>query len=197
MVTDERDPSAALAAIVSSHTRDADIGPYRARLRHLVASVSPALLADLAGPYRDDPEVIAPVYERIVEAFPENAQAMVVLANAYWLQGRGPDAVGELATRALSVDPANRGAWHLWALSEAEPRRRTLRWGQVSDRFPDDMLALAALADNAAAVAGAERDYEMLDLAIDAYERLLDRAPAGERRETVERALHTLREWRL
>jgi hypothetical protein len=45
----------------------------------------------------------------------------------------------------------------------------------VSERFPGDNLALAAVADNAASVAGAEHDYGMLDVAIDTYERLLER----------------------
>ena len=76
----------------------------------------------------------------------------------------------------MAADPSNRGAWHLWALSESDPRGRVRRWQQVSERFPGDDLALAATADNAASVAGAEHDYQMLDFAIETYERLLDRS---------------------
>ena len=94
-----------------------------------------------------------------------DAQSIVVLANAYWLTGRGPDAVGKLAQRAIDIDAQNRGAWHLHALSESDPRARMERWRTVATRFPTDLLARAALADNAASVAGAEHDPLALDLA--------------------------------
>jgi hypothetical protein len=58
-------------------------------------------------------------------------------------------------------------------------------------------MALAALADNAASVAGAEHDFEMLDLAIQSYERLRDRSPETAQRDAVDHALRTLRGWRL
>src|SRR5690349_14842034 len=88
--------------------------------------------------------------ERDVAAAPDDAQALVRLANAYWLEGRGAEVVSELASRAISLDPANRGAWHLWALGEPDPRARVSRWRQVTERFPADQLARANLADNAA-----------------------------------------------
>src|SRR5690349_15968149 len=91
-----------------------------------------------------------------LDADPEQlAQAMVVLANAYWLTGRGPGVVGELAQRAKEADPQNRGAWHLWALAEPDVRRRVDRWLEVTRTFPQDLLARAALADNATSLAGA------------------------------------------
>ena len=139
---------------------------------------------------------MAPIYEAVVAAQPENARALVILANAYWLQGRGPQVVGELATKAIAADPANRGAWHLWALSESDPRARVRRWQQVSERFPADNLALAAVADNAASVAGAEHDYDMLDVAIDTYERLLEKTSEPSEREAVSTAIRALRGWR-
>ena len=40
---------------------------------------------------------------------------------------------------------------------------------------------MAAVADNAASVAGAERDYAMLDFAIETYERLLERTTEPQR----------------
>mgnify|MGYP007022301818 CR=1 FL=1 len=98
---------------------------------------------------------------------------------------------------AIAADPANRGAWHLWALTEASPRQRTARWEQVSVRFPDDDLARASFADNAASLAGAEHDPLALRQAIAAYEELLARARHADQRLSLEQALRTLRGWRL
>jgi tetratricopeptide (TPR) repeat protein len=196
MTLDVNGQSDELAGIVAQYTARPDVALLRVKLRHLVEDTSPDVLEKLAEPYRDDPEVMAPIYERIVEARPNDARAIVVLANAYWLQGRGPQAVGDLANRAITADPSNRGAWHLWALAEADPRRRTHRWQQVTERFPNDHLALAAVADNAASVAGAERDYDMLDLAIATYERLLERSTEPAQRDAVDGALRALRGWR-
>jgi hypothetical protein len=171
------------------------MGPLQDALAALPGT-APAILAEAVEPFRDMPEVAGPVYERIVAAEPDDARALVILANAYWLSGRGPDVVGELATRAIAADATNRGAWHLWALSEGDPRERTSRWKQVSARFPDDLLARANLADNAAALAGAERDYEALDLALDSYEELLERSDIPEQREALAKAISTLKGWK-
>lgn len=135
--------------------------------------------------------------ERAVHSAPDDAQALVRLANAYWLEGRGPDVVGQIADRARTMDRSNRGAWHLWALAEPNPRDRVARWREVSDQFPSDDLARANLADNAAALAGAEHDNEALALAITTYETLLERAARPEHRQALETALETLRGWRL
>lgn len=134
--------------------------------------------------------------ERAVEENPDDAQKLVALANAYWLSGRGPEAVGELASRAISADPENRAGWHLWALSESDPRQRLGRWQQVSSRFPKDDLARANVADNAAALAGAEHDDDALELAIATYEKLLLTATQPEQREALDAALRSLRGWR-
>jgi hypothetical protein len=91
----------------------------------------------------------------------------------------------------------NRGAWHLWALTEGEPRARMVRWAQVSERFPADELARANLADNAASVADAERDPDALALAIQTYEWLLSRAIHAEQRHALEHTLSVLGAWRL
>jgi hypothetical protein len=156
----------------------------------------PDALITAVEPYRDIPEVAAPVYEEIVAAQPGNARALVILANAYWLAGRGPDIVGELASRAIAADASNRGGWHLWALSESDPRQRMTRWQQVVARFPADDLARAALADNATALAGAEQDYEALDLAIETYEQLLTTAQNPAQVEAINTALTALRGWK-
>jgi len=185
-----------LDVVVAEYGATGDVSMLRARMADLVRGAMPDALVAAAEPHRDEPDVIAPVYEAVVEAQPDNARALVILANAWWLQGRGPQAVGELATRAIAADPANRGAWHLWALSESDPRGRVRRWQQVSERFPEDALAVAAVADNAAAVAGAEHDYEMLDSAIAAYERLLERSTEPAQRDAVSTALGALRGWR-
>ena len=122
---------------------------------------------------------------------------MVILANAYWLTGRGADVVGELAERARHVDPGNRGAWHLWALAQSDPRARMERWQEVADRFPADQLARAALADNAASVAGAEHDPLALDLAVRTYEGLWAEASRDEERRALEESITKLKGWKL
>ncbi len=137
-----------------------------------------------------------PDLEQAVAETPDDATALVALANAYWLTGRGPEAVGELASRAIAADPENRAGWHLWALTESNPRQRVIRWQQVSERFPADDLARANVADNAAALAGAEHDYEALDLAIATYEQLLATAEHREQREALDTAIRNLKGWK-
>lgn len=192
---DSRDVTALISEAVARYKSDGEMGPLQDSLASL-PDASPTELAQAVEPFRDMPEVAGPVYERIVAAEPDNARALVILANAYWLSGRGPDVVGELATRAIAADATNRGAWHLWALSEGNPRERTSRWKQVSSRFPTDLLARANLADNAAALAGAEQDYQALDLAIDSYEELLESSEIPEQREALSKAISTLKAWK-
>lgn len=194
-MTDSADVAVVIREAVARYKSDGEMGPLQEALAAL-PETAPAVLAEAVEPFRDMPEVAGPVYERIVAAEPENARALVILANAYWLSGRGPDVVGELATRAIAADATNRGAWHLWALAEGNPRERTSRWKQVAARFQDDLLARANLADNAAALAGAEQDYEALDLAIGSYEELLEKSEIPEQREALGKAIATLKEWR-
>jgi hypothetical protein len=197
MISSPLDPRAQLAEAVADYERTADVPRLLERLAAVTASATPDALVVAAEPYRHLPEVAGPVYERIVAERPNDARALVILANAYWLSGRGPDLVGDLATRAIAADPANRGGWHLWALSESDPRARTTRWQQVVARFPEDDLARANLADNAASLAGAEHDYDALDLAISTYEELWARSPNAEQRAALETALTALRGWKL
>lgn len=185
-------PEAELAAIVEEYRITANIGTLIDRVRGLATDISPEQLALQTIPYRDMPEVVIPAFEHIVAERPQDAQAMVVLANAYWLTGRGPEVVGSLAERAIEADARNRGAWHLWALAEAEVRDRVLRWQEVARRFPDDQLARAALADNAASLAGAEHDQDALQLAIATYEGLLAEATLPEQRAALEATLKAL-----
>ena len=137
-----------------------------------------------------------PALERAVAERPDDAKALVALANHYWLIGAGPEVVGDLASRAIASDPDNRAAWHLWALAESNPRDRVTRWQQVSKRFPQDDLAKANLADNAASLAGAEHDYEAVDLAIDTYADLLTRAELPDQKSALEKAIKTLKGWK-
>jgi len=137
-----------------------------------------------------------PALERTVAERPDDAKALVALANHYWLIGAGPEAVGNLASRAIASDPDNRAGWHLWALAESNPRERVARWQQVSTRFPQDQLAKANLADNAASLTGAEHDYQAVDLAIDTYEELLAVADHADQRAALEKAIKTLRGWK-
>ena len=195
-MTTSLDPRIAVATAVTEYQATADTGALFAALDRIAASAMPDALIEAAEPYRTIPEVAGPLYEKVLEAQPENARGLVILANAYWLSGRGPAVVGELAQRAIAADPSNRGGWHMWALSETDPRDRTTRWKQVVDRFPEDELAMANLADNAAALAGAEKDYDALDLAVYTYEALLARATLPEQRDALDTALRSLRGWK-
>lgn len=172
------------------------MGALMQRLHELRDRVIPDALVAAAEPFLHMPEVTGPLYERVVDEQPSNARALVILANAYWLSGRGPEVVGELANRAIAADPANRGAWHMWALTEGNQHDRTIRWLQVTQRFPDDLLAKAALADNAASLAAAEHDKEALALAIDTYETLWAHSPNEQQRAALESALTTLRNYK-
>lgn len=198
MVSPAHDPRAAVAAAVKQYRADADIAKLLARLDVICAETGDtgALVAAVE-PFREVHEVAGPVYERVVERDPENADALVALANAYWLTGRGPDVVGALASRALTADPSNRAAWHLWALTEPSPRGRMTRWHQVTTRFPADKLAHAALADNATSVASAENDPVALKLALGTYEMLLADAATDAERLALSSSLGTLRKWKL
>jgi len=191
------DLRAEVAAAVDEYQVNGNPIPLRARLKDIAGSAMPDALIAAVEPYRELPDVAIPVYEQVVADQPGNARALVILANAYWLTGRGPDVVGDLASRAIAADATNRGAWHLWALSESDPRQRVARWQQVIVRFPSDDLARAALADNAASLAGAEHDMEALDLAIETYAQLLSTAQSDSQRNALEGALTALRGWKL
>jgi hypothetical protein len=191
------DPAAALSAAVNEYHQQGDVGALLDRVQELSRAADPDALLAAAAPFRNLPEVVIPVYERVVAARGNDAQAMVVLANAYWLTGRGADVVGALAQRAIAVDDANRGAWHLWALAESDPRARMERWALVAQRFPADQLARAALADNAASVAGAEHDPLALDLAVKTYESLWAEAARDEERKALEETIAKLKGWKL
>jgi hypothetical protein len=195
-MTTHTDPRAAVAHAVADYQATADTGALFTALDHIAASAMPDALIEAAEPYHTIPEVAGPLYEKVVAAQPSNARALVILANAYWLSGRGPAVVGELAERAIAADPTNRGGWHMWALSEGDPRDRTTRWKQIVDRFPEDELAMANLADNAASLASAEKDYDALDLAVYTYEQLLERATQPDQREALDTALRSLRGWK-
>ena len=72
-----------------------------------------------------------------------------------------------------------------------------MRWKQVVERFPEDDLARASLADNATSLASAERDREALQIAIKSYETLRRQATIPAQRAALEQALTTLRGWTL
>ena len=191
------DIATALDAAVHEYRQKGDVGALLDQVKSAVREAPPEALGAAAKPYMDLPEVVIPVYERIVEASPMEAQPMVVLANVYWLTGRGADVVGQLAERAKSVDDGNRGAWHLWALAEPNPRARMERWRAVTERFPADQLARAALADNAASVAGAEHDPLALELAVQTFEGLWAEASRDEERQALEETIAKLKGWKL
>ncbi|HEY5440802.1 MAG TPA: hypothetical protein VIJ90_05930 [Gemmatimonadaceae bacterium] len=197
MISSALDVSASVSDAVQEYRQHGDIAALLDRMKALSIAADPETLIAATAPYHDLPEVVIPVYERVVTARPEDAQAMVVLANAYWLTGRGADVVGALAARAIAADADNRGAWHLWSLSESDPRARVERWQQVAERFPADQLARAALADNAASLAGAEHDPLALDLAVRTYEGLWAEASRDEERRALEETITKLKGWTL
>jgi hypothetical protein len=189
------DPSRELESAVHDYHHSGDVGVLLDRLKALAKRTSPEVLKSASQPYREMPEVVIPLFERIVADSPADAQSIVVLANAYWLTGRGPQYVEQLANRAKQIDPANRGAWHLWALAESDLRKRVDRWQAVATQFPADQLARAALADNATSLANDEDDPVALKLAISAYESLLAEATHTSQRMALEQSLAALRKW--
>ncbi len=197
MLAPPNDLAAALAAAVSDYQASANMGALVQCLQQLREETTADAIVVAAEMYLHMPEVAGPLYERVVDEQPTNARALVILANAYWLSGRGPEVVGELANRAIASDPMNRGAWHMWALTEGNQRDRTIRWLQVTHRFPDDQLAKAALADNASGLAAAEHDKEALELAISSYEELWALSPTAQQRAALETAISTLRKYKL
>jgi hypothetical protein len=182
-----------LARIVEEYRETGNVGMLFDRVRAFAAHADPERLAKATSAYRDMPEVVIPVYEQILASRPNDAQAMVVLANAYWLTGRGSEVVGALARRAKEADGHNRGAWHLWALAEPDLRLRVERWLDVTRQFPRDQLARAALADNAASLAATDDDPAALDLAIATYESLLNEATTADQAVALRSTLRALR----
>ena len=195
--SDSAEPSVRtqLDSIVLEYRQSGDVARLLDRVSALSAVASTAELSTAAEAYREMHEVSGPIYEVIVEREPQNAKAIVALANAFWLTGRGPEVVGALALQAIAADPKNRGAWHLWALSESSQRQRVQRWQQVVARFPGDQLAQATLADNASSLASAENDPVAMKLAIATYEGLLSSASHADQKKALEGALSTLRKW--
>lgn len=183
-----------LAAIVDEYRAQGNLPELLEALASLAAATddTDALFA-AADAHAAMPEVLGPLMEVVVDRQPANARALVRLANAYWLTGRGPEVVGDLASRALAADPSHRGAWHLWALTETDPRARMQRWLQVTERFPEDELAQANLADNAASVGAAEDDPVAIKLAIDTFTALRRTARHPQQVQALESAIEALR----
>jgi hypothetical protein len=188
------DPAIELKSIVDSYQQSNDVGTLLDQLKAFAKRTAPDALKTASQPYREMPEVVIPLFERVVADGLPDAQAMVVLANAYWLTGRGPNAVEQLAIRAREIDANNRGAWHLWALSQSDLRKRVDRWLEVTKHFPGDQLARAALADNAVSLASEQDDPVALQLAISTYEALLAETRNTAQRLAIEQSLKTLRQ---
>jgi len=66
------------------------------------------------------------------------------------------------------------------------------RWQQVAQRFAQDDLARAALADNAASLASGEDDPVALKLAVDTYKELLSRSTNTQQRLALQSAIDAL-----
>ncbi len=189
------DPAAALADAVATYRETGNLAALLGTLDEIASVSDSDTLIAVAEPFRDLVEVTGPIYERVVERRPDDARALIILANCYWLSGRGPEVVAELAARAIAADPDARGAWHLWALAEADLRTRVSRWAQVVARFPDDQLARVNLADNAASLASTDHDEQALVLAIDTYRELRAVATHPDQVTALERAITVLEGW--
>src|SRR5690348_14260458 len=98
MMTSPGDHTAELASAVEAYRESSDVGALFERLASIVQHGDADALIAAVEPYHDIPEIAGPIYERIVEDRPTDARALVILANAYWLSGRGPEAVGALAS---------------------------------------------------------------------------------------------------
>ena len=188
---------AAINEALATYEKDENLGTLLDTVRDHAKSVPVDDLHDVAEQFKDRHEVVIPVYERITSQRPNDAKALVTLANAYWLTGRGPEVVNELMVRAKKADPTNRAAWHLWALAESDIRKRVGRWTEVTKQFPEDQLARAALADNAVSLADSEHDPLALDLAVKTYEGLWAEASTPTQRRAVEETLEKLKGWKL
>lgn len=184
---------AQLTSVIEEYRRQANLSELLTALADIAERTPTDELFEAADAHAAIPEVLGPLMEVVVDREPTHARALVRLANAYWLTGRGPDVVGELASRAIAADPGHRGAWHLWALTQTEPRARMTRWLQVTERFPDDDLARANLADNAASVGTAEDDPVALKLALDTFAALRATAPHPAQRDALDTAIAALR----
>ncbi len=182
-----------LAVLVDEYRARGDLPRLLESLSAFAETTPTDALYACADAYAAMPEVLGPLMEVVVDREPAHAKALVRLANAYWLTGRGPDVVGDLASRAIAADPAHRGAWHLWALTETDPRGRMQRWLQVTERFPDDELAKANLADNAASVGSTEDDPVALKLALDTFAALRLTARHPQQVEALDQAINALR----
>src|SRR4051812_43251209 len=86
-----------VADLVETYQRDADLGALMDGVASLAKRFPVPALKLAVTPYESLPEVVIPVYETIVSRADADARSMVVLANAYWLTGRGTDAVERLA----------------------------------------------------------------------------------------------------
>lgn len=182
-----------LTAIVEAYKTHQSVETLLGDLQTVAHEAPTDALFAAADAYAAIPEVLGPLMEIVVDREPQHARALVRLANAYWLTGRGPDVVGELAVRAKTADPSNRGAWHLWALTETAPRARMNRWIQVTERFPDDDLARASLADNAASVGTSEDDPVAIQLALETFGALRRRAQHPAQQDAIDHAMDALR----
>jgi hypothetical protein len=95
MIAPLLDLPAALAEAVNAYEASGNVGALMERLHHLRDGAMPDAIVAAAEAWLHMPEVTGPLYEKVVAEQPTNTRALVILANAYWLSGRGPDVVGE------------------------------------------------------------------------------------------------------
>ena len=124
MLSPASDIRAELAAAVDEYQVHGNPAHLRARLREIAGAATPDALVAAVEPYREIPEV-AGTGLRADRRRPAAQRACARHSRERLLADRSrSDVVGELASRAIAADATNRGAWHLWALSESDPRQR-------------------------------------------------------------------------
>src|SRR5215831_14774618 len=91
-----------IATHVDAYRRSGDIGQLLDDLKSFASRLSAADAKAAAEPFRDMPEVVIPLYEHVTAVSPNDAQALVVLANSYWLEVSRRFPADQLARAALA-----------------------------------------------------------------------------------------------
>ena len=186
-----------LSSFVESYQQSGDVGLLFDQLKALAKRTAPDALKQAAQPFRDLPEVVIPLYERIVADSPNDAQAMVVLANSYWLTGRGPDAVEQLASRAKAIDraesrrlaPLGAGRSRICESASIVGSKSRSAFRATNSRAPRSPTTPRVWRTT-------KQDPVALKLAIATYEGLLAETKQTAQRLALEETLKKLRNWR-
>lgn len=101
-------------------------------------------LRQLAEEYTPHPEISVPLYLRLLELTPDDADSVAELGFVFWLSGEDEKAK-EQAIRALRIAPANVKALLLQAALEPDLHAKGVLYRQVLECDPRNQVALANL----------------------------------------------------